>query len=118
MRLFKTLAFCSCAYVWLGVVGQYLGMAQSESLPSAVIAFRVFACLLTVCCVFALASGFWAAIISWAGALGYLSISWKVNVDWVFRDDVIRFTLWVPLFLTVAAYLERKEEAEREAGGS
>jgi hypothetical protein len=73
---------------------------------------------MAICCLISLVSLFWAAIVSWLGAVAYLTISWNVNVGWVFRDDLIRFSLWVPLLLTVAAYLERKEDADREAGNS
>jgi hypothetical protein len=33
-----------------------------------------------------------------------LVISWKFNATWVFHDDLVRFTLWTPLFLTIAAF--------------
>ena len=40
--LCRIVAFLCCGYVWLSVLGQYMAMPQSETLPSNVIALKNF----------------------------------------------------------------------------
>ena len=110
----KLLAFCAAGYIWLAVLfGYYMGTAQSETLPARTIAIGAYASLLTLCCFLSLPFPFWAAVVSWLGALTYITISWRVNVGWVFRAQ-LTYCLWVPLLLSLNAYFERRREIERE----
>jgi hypothetical protein len=109
--VFKILAFCACGYLWLGVLFQSFVGPDIVTLPDSVVAYRAFAGLITLCCLVSLLSCFWAASVSWLGTLVYLVISWRANSAWVFRSQLI-FLWWAPLLLTLAAYLERREEKE------
>ena len=102
--LFIGLAFCSCAYTWLGCLAQWFaGPEMSGPLPPQIIAFRALAAVCSLCCFGAIFRVLPAAIVSWIAALIYLGISWKLNATWVFHDDLVRFTLWTPFLLTTAA---------------
>jgi len=103
------LAFCSSAYTCLGCFGQWMSTPDiSGSFPIEVIAFRAFALCSILCCIGALFRPSTSAVAAWLAALVYLLISWRLNASWVFRGDLIRFTLWTPLFLSVAALISRR----------
>jgi len=109
MVVLKSLAFCTCGYVWLGVMfGYYMGTAQAEGIPFSLIAHGAYACLLTICCLLSLFSNFWPAIVSWLGVLAYFTISWKVDAIWVFRAQLIP-CLCTPVLLALVAHVARRE---------
>ena len=109
--VFKTLAFGACGYLWLGVLFQSFVGPDIVTLPDSILAYRAFASLITLCCLVSFVSCFWAASVGWLGTLVYLVISWQTNSVWVFRSQLV-FLWWVPLLLTLAVYLERREEKE------
>lgn len=98
------LAFCSCAYTGLGCLAQgFASQPISGSLPLTMVALRAFTLCSLLCCFLALFRIVPAVVIIWISAITYLAISWRFNASWVFRDDVLRFTLWTPAFLSIAA---------------
>jgi hypothetical protein len=100
------LAFWSCVYTWLGCLTQWFtGTGTDGPLSIGVLAFRFFAVLVTVCCLMAVWELGSAVIAIWLAALSYCLISWKVDADWVFHQQALRFTFWAPLFLTFAVLL-------------
>jgi hypothetical protein len=105
--LFIGLAFCSCAYTWLGCLAQWFaGPEISGGLPPEILAFRILAFVATLCCICSLFEALPAAVAAWISALIYLGISWKFNAGWVFHAD-LWFTLWTPIFLSIAALLRK-----------
>lgn len=107
--LMFVLAFCSCAYTWLGCLAQWFaGPEISGSLPFDYIAFRTFAALITVFCMLALWKLTPAVIAIWLVALSYCLICWKIDADWVFRQTALYYIFWAPAFLTIAGVLERR----------
>jgi len=113
MKLLKILAFCDCGYLWLGVLfGYEMGTVPSEPFPLTLVAFAAYDLLLTLCCILSIRSAFWAATISWVGALVYLLISWRIDANWVFRAN-LSSCLWAPALLALAASVERTRPADR-----
>jgi hypothetical protein len=103
------LAFCSSAYTCLGCFGQWMSTPDiSGSFPIEVIAFRAFAVCSILCCIGAYFRPLTSVVAVWLAVLVYLAISWRFNAVWVFRGDLVRFTLWTPLFLSVAALVSRR----------
>jgi hypothetical protein len=106
--LMLVLVFLSCAYVWLTCLSQWFaGPEISGPLPLQYIALRLFAVLVTLCCLLALKETQAAAIAIWVVAVSYALISWKINADWVFREELQSTVFWAPLFLTIAALLRK-----------
>lgn len=99
------IAFCSSGYTALGCVAQWMSAPANGKLYWATIGFRGFAAISLVCCVFALFRPVPAAILSWVAALAYGVMSWHSNAPWVFHEQVWRFLLWTPIFLSLACAL-------------
>lgn len=104
------LAFCGSAYTGLGCLAQgFASPPMSGPLDPTLVALRVFTLLSFLCCFGALFRIIPAVVVIWIAAVAYLAISWKFNAPWVFRDDILRFTLWTPFFLSIAAFTHRRE---------
>jgi hypothetical protein len=111
-RLFIGLAFCSCAYTALACYMQ--GMAGQETngaLPLFMVSFRLFAVSSFFCCLWGAFRIVPATIAIWIVTLIYLLTSWRLNAAWVFHEDLTRFTLWAPIFLTIAALVPKRTMA-------
>jgi hypothetical protein len=103
------LAFWGCVYTWVGCLLQWFaGTGTASPLPIGVLAFRFFAVLLTVCCLMAIWDLAPAVIAIWLAAFSYCLISWRVNSDWIFHQQALRFIFWAPLFLTFAGLANRR----------
>ena len=106
--LMIVLAFVSCAYVWLGCLSQWFaGPEVSGPLPINLAALRLFALLITFCCLLALKKGKLAVIAIWVVAISYALVSCKVNAGWVFREEMETLVFWTPIFLTIAALIPK-----------
>jgi hypothetical protein len=109
MRIFMiVLAFLGCAYVWLGCLAQWFaGPEINGPQPHQYVALRIFAVLVTLCCLLAIKKTTAAAIAIWSVAISYVLVSWKINVGWVVREEMQTFVFWTPIFLTIAALIPR-----------
>jgi hypothetical protein len=108
---FIVLGFCSCAYIALGFLGKWMSAPSTDELPMALTAFGAFAICCSLCCFLAIFRAIPAAAFSWISAIAYCSISWKFNPPWIFRADVFAYSVWPPVFLTIAAYAEKRKMA-------
>jgi hypothetical protein len=106
------LAFLSSAYVWIECLGQWFaGPEINGPLPLQYLTLRIFAAIVTLCCLLSIKETKAAAIAIWLVVLSYSLVSWKINAGWVFREELRSTVFWAPLFLTIAA-LRREPRKE------
>jgi hypothetical protein len=97
--VFIALALCSSIYVALGVLAlDFLVGWTAQTYVSLGLTV-----LFLASCLIATKRSIPAAIIGWTGAALYILFSWRTDASWVFHDNLERFALWTPAFLTLAA---------------
>jgi hypothetical protein len=103
---FIVLAICSLLYVGLGCLAINF---VAGWIPQTFIALAVALCFLASS-LLALRNINAALILSWAVSIAYILLSWRLDAHWVFHQNVERFALWTPIFLSIARFGAREKE--------
>jgi hypothetical protein len=69
------------------------------------------------CCFLALFRIGPAVTLAWIVAISYLVFSWRANPSWRFHEDILRFALGPPLFLSIAALFDKRKQPEEKNDG-
>jgi hypothetical protein len=102
--VFITLALCGSIYVGIGVLALDFLVGWTAQTYVALGLTVVF----LASCLVATKRGLLAVIIAWTGTVLYILFSWRTDASWVFHDNLERFALWAPTFLTIAACVRKK----------
>lgn len=103
---FIVLAFCSSLYVGIGclAIDFLIGWTPQTYIALAVSVCFIASSLLAIRNVNA------ALVLSWGVSIVYIFLSWRMDAPWVFRQNIERFALWTPIFLSIAGLSVKKKE--------